>query len=107
MSLRSKLIRLAHQQPSLREELLPLLGRSKVAADEIDLYALPPSRSDIVEKFESFFGVKAVDAWSGGFGYSVNFTMPGRMGAQELRKVLEAREIRWIDFHHGLMGVGM
>lgn len=106
MSLRSKLIRLAHQQPSLREELLPLLGRSKVAADEIDVYALPPSRSKIVKEVESL-GVKAKMAWSGVHGYIVNFTMPGRMDAEKLRKVLAAREIRWVEFSHGEMSVGM
>lgn len=107
MSLRSKLIRLAHQQPALRGELLPLLGRDKTAADEIDLYDLSPSYLNLVKMIEKTLGVKAEMVWLGGFGYIVDFTLPGRMDPEDLRKVLAAREIRWIEFRDRNLSVGM
>lgn len=99
MTLRSKLIRLAHQNPELRSELLPLLKQAttKQAASEISLEELPIAQKELVAIVE----YPIVQVWEGIHGYIVEFkgNSPGgaRIDRNKLKRMLGHKDFRWIS----------
>lgn len=96
MSLRSKLIRLAHEKPEMRPHLLPLLAGQKTAASEIEIDDLPREQAKI---FKVFPRHDATQAFHGVHGYIVMFKagLAGvRFDKGTLKKLLSVPTLRWV-----------
>jgi hypothetical protein len=107
MNLRKALIKLAHGNPALRKDLLPLLkegSHEKKGASPIDIAEAPYWIKVTGKKL----GMHPVEAWSGIHGYIVDFKSPPgfKLTRKVLNMFLRNDEFRWVTQDKNSITVG-
>lgn len=103
-TLRQDLLRLASDQPSIRQHVVPLLREAteKQAADEVDVSNLPREALALARSL----GLRVEMAWHGIHGYIME-TAPGavdRFTDEDLKKLLAHPRFRWLSPRGGRGG---